>query len=182
MDNRDNLIKNIFIVIGVLIVCLISFLVTPNNGNDSTSNENNVNLESGSGSVIDNAQQDSSNVKDNEKKKLTVINVDTYLDLYNGEERAIVFIGRPTCGYCELAQPIVENIAYENDLEVKYLNTDEFVGDDEDKFMSSDDAFSNGFGTPLLVVISNGEISGKLEGLVDKKSYLKFFKEYGFIE
>lgn len=182
MDKKDSLIKNILIVIGVLVVCLISFLVTPSNENDSASNKNNVNLDSDSGSVIDNAQQDSSIVKDDEKKELTVIDVDTYLDFYNGDEKTIVFIGRPTCGYCELAQPIIENIAYENDLEIKYLNTDEFSDDDEDKFMGSDEAFSNGFGTPLLVVISNGEITGKLEGLVDKENYIDFFEEYEFIK
>lgn len=131
--------------------------------------------------IINNAQKESENVKEEEQKEFTEINIDEYLNKYNGEEKSIVLIGRPTCHYCQIAEPILHNIAYKYDLNIFYLNTDNFQDGDSEKLVNSDSFFSEGFGTPLLLVLSNGSINSKVDGLTDTNHYVEFFKSNGFI-
>ena len=74
---------------------------------------------------MENAEKESESVKSNEIKELNNINVSDYLEFYAGEESKLVLVARPTCHYCQIAEPILQNIAYKYDLEINYLNTDE---------------------------------------------------------
>lgn len=132
--------------------------------------------------VFTNAQNESNAVKDNEQGELTEIKIDTYLDYYNGNENKLVLIARPTCGYCQIAEPIIRKIIKDYDIEINYLNTDDLSGDDTVKFTSSDAEFSNGFGTPMLLVVGNGKIVDKVDGLTDTAHYVDFIKTNNFIK
>ena len=116
------------------------------------------------------------------KKDFNDIDIDEYLDLYDGSKNSIVLFSRPTCGYCQIAEPILHHIAYQYKLTINHVNTDEMSSSDEKKLVESDDYFSDGFGTPLLVVVSNGEIVDMVSGLVDTENYVKFFTKHGFID
>lgn len=167
-----------WILIGVFAILIImSFFV----GGQENSKEDASKMSEDANVIIANAQNESDSVKEEETKELPEINMDTYLEYYNGEENKLVLIARPTCHYCQIAEPIIKNIAYENDLDISYLNTDNFEGDDETKLVQSDEFFSEGFGTPLLLVVSEGKIVNKVDGLTDKAHYTEFFKSTGFI-
>lgn len=159
----------VVLVIGLII---ISSFITPNKGESSTENIK---------EIIYNAQEESEKVKEEEQKEFIEINIDEYLNKYNGEEKTLVLIGRPTCHYCQIAEPILHNIAYNYDITINYLNTDNFQNDDGRKLVESDQFFSEGFGTPLLLVVSNGNINDKINGLTDTKHYKEFLKENGYI-
>lgn len=167
--------KKYYGIVGVLIVVvllIISFSVNPNKKTSSSENTKDI---------ITNAQIESESVKEEETKEFTEIRVDDYLSMYNGEETSLILIGRPTCHYCQIAEPILHNIAYKYDININYLNTDNFQDDDSQKLIESDSFFSNGFGTPLLIVVSNGKINDKVDGLTDTKHYVDFLKENGYI-
>lgn len=168
--------KKTFAIIGVsIIVILLIISSSVNNDNKSTISDNPT-------QIIENAQTESQNVKENEKKEFISINTDEYLNKYNGEEKSLVLLARPTCHYCQIAEPIIQNIAYEYDLDINYLNTDEFQEGDREKLIESDEFFSNGFGTPVLFVLGNGKIIDKVDGLTDYAHYVKFLKENKFIK
>lgn len=179
MEERDNKKYVKWILIGLLVVTVVvmSFFV----GKQENSKENESKMTEDASVIIANAQKESNSVKEEETKELPEINMDKYLEYYNGEESKIVLIARPTCQYCQIAEPIIKNIAYENDLEINYLNTDNFQGDDEAELVRSNELFSEGFGTPLLLVVSKGEIVDKVDGLTDKAHYIELFKATGFI-
>lgn len=174
--NNKKYLKWILIVVFAVLV-VMSFFV----GRQENSKEDDNKMTEDASVIIANAQEESNNVKEEETKELSEINMDTYLEYYNGEENKIILIARPTCQYCQIAEPIIKNIAYENDLEINYLNTDNFSGDDEANLVKSNEFFSQGFGTPLLLVVSKGEIVNKVDGLTDKAHYTEFFKTSGFI-
>ena len=178
MEEKNNKKYLKWILIGVFAVLVVmSFFV----GRQENSKEDDNKMSEDASVIIANAQEESNNVKEEETKELSEINMDTYLEYYNGEENKIILIARPTCQYCQIAEPIIKNIAYENDLEINYLNTDNFSGDDEANLVKSNEFFSQGFGTPLLLVVSKGEIVNKVDGLTDKAHYTEFFKTSGFI-
>lgn len=178
MDKKsDSFLKTMIIIAGVAVVCLISFLVS----SQANNSEGNTNDNSSSSSIIEKAQSESAAVNDSEMKDFSQIDVDRYLDMYTGKENKVVLVARPTCSYCQIAEPIIKNIAYKYDIEVNYLNTDDFADDDESIFIQSDELFSEGYGTPMLLLISNNEIVDKVDGLADMDGYLDFFKRNNII-
>lgn len=175
MKNNKKILTYILIIVAIALV-LISFFV----GSEDTNEKSNRIYEDAE-SIYNNAIKESETIDSSKQKDFTEINVDTYLDYYNGNENKIVLIARPTCSACQIAEPILKNIAYENDIELAYLNTDNFTEDDETNLIESNDYFSNGFGTPLLLVLKESSIINKVEGVTDKEHYLEFLKENGFI-
>lgn len=167
--------KKIFGIIGIIVVVvllIIACLINPNSKTEYSDNPE---------SIIENATNESSEVNENEKKEFIEINIDEYLNKYNGEERTLILVGRPTCHYCQIAEPILHNIAYKYDLNINYLNTDNFEEDGAKRFIESNERFSNGFGTPMLLVVSNGEINDIVDGVTDTRHYIEFLKENNFI-
>lgn len=177
--------KNQKILICVLIAAFaivlgISCFVGDSNNNTKKSPD--TTLSDDADTIMANAEKESQSIADSEKKELKEISVSDYLNYYKGEEHKIVLLARPTCGYCQIAEPIIQYVAYKNDLEINYVNTDGFSGDDEKNLIESDEYFSDGFGTPLLLVVGENKIIDKVDGLTDRAHYTEFFKNNGFIQ
>ena len=117
------------------------------------------------------------------KGDLNEIGIDEYLDLLKGDEASIIYVARPTCHYCQEMEPIVKNIVYEYGVTVNYLNTDELDDEGQAEFIKSDDYFEEkgGYGTPMLIIVKDDEFVDVLEGLTDKDTVVKFFKDNGLI-
>ena len=173
--------KKVFISVGIILAVILLIACSTIREKTGTSNDLN-NTSNDASTIVANAQKESNAVKDSEKKDFTQIDVDKYLDYYKGEENTLILIARPTCHYCQIAEPIIQNIAYKYDININYLNTDEFKDDDQEKLVNSDDTFTNGFGTPLLLVVSNNKIVDSVDGLTDNAHYTEFFKKYGYIK
>lgn len=173
-------------IVGIILVCALCFFASESSTKkkgDSYQQSNNSTTTGGSvDDVSAQAREESDNVAEDEKKDFTDITMDEYLELYKGEESKLVLFSRPTCGYCQIAEPILQNIAYRKDITIYHLNTDEFSADDEEKLVKSDDYFSGGFGTPLLVVVSDSKIVDAVSGLTNTANYEEFFTKYGFIK
>lgn len=178
--DQSKLMKSI--IFGVIIIAIIvAFVIisvktsTPfvDNSN-SPSEEDNY--------ILAQATKEAGEVSDDERTTPNEISIDDYLSLYNGDADALVLISRPTCQYCKIATPILENIIYESNVSINYLNADNLSEDDNKTLLASDEYLENGYGTPLLLVVGNGQIKDKVEGLTTKENYQEFFKNYGFME
>lgn len=188
-DRNKKIVTGIGVAVGVILVCALCYFASSAvsaKAGDNYSESDNSNSSTTSGSsasdMTSRAQEESANVPDDEQKDFNDIDIDEYLDLYDGSEDSIVLFSRPTCGFCQIAEPILHHIAYQYKLTINHVNTDEMSSSDETKLVESDDYFSDGFGTPLLVVVSNGEIVDMVSGLVDTENYVKFFTKHGFID
>ena len=87
------------------------------------------------------------------------------------------------CGYRILYKE--HEVSYTIDkynIDINYLNTDNFQDEDSQKLINSDSYFSEGFGTPLLLVIGDGSIKDRLDGLSDTKHYIEFLKKNGYVD
>lgn len=180
-ENVEKLKSATIVVLILIIVFGASYFTSElqecDNGGSSTttsSTNNSSNDSSDSSSTSD--------IPEDEQGELNDIDIDEYLDLKEGSDASIIYIARPTCHYCQEMEPIVRNIVYEYDVEVNYLNTDELDDEGQAKLIESDDYFSEGYGTPLLLVVQNGEIVDIQEGLSTKDTTVNFFRDNGFIE
>lgn len=190
-DKKKKIFFGVGVAVFIVLLCALCYFVssaTSNNKGDayqnSTSSTSSSSSESSNSAsdMTTRAQEESDSVSDDEKKDFNDINIDKYLDLYNGDAKSIVLFSRPTCGYCQIAEPILHHIAYQYDLTIYHVNTDEMSSSDSTKLVNSDDYFSDGFGTPLLLVVSDGEIVDRVSGLVDTASYVDFFSDNDLIK
>lgn len=180
-ENVEKLKSATIVVLILIIVFGASYFTSElqecDNGGSSTttsSTNNSSNDSSDSSSTSD--------IPEDEQGELNDIDIDEYLDLKEGSDASIIYIARPTCHYCQEMEPIVRNIVYEYGVEINYLNTDELDDDGQAKLIESDDHFSEGYGTPLLLVVQNDEIVDIQEGLSTKDTTVNFFRDNGFIE
>ena len=173
MENKQ---KYIFIGLGILLVILLVVSAS------LTSEKKDGTAPSEVGNILENAQNESAAAEQAEKKEFTEINVDKYLEYIAGSEAKIILFARPTCQYCQIAEPILKVINKVYDLEINYVNTDEFTEDDQKRVLDSDEFFNDGFGTPLLLVVKDNKIVDKVDGLTDTAHYVEFFTNNGFIK
>ena len=171
--------KKTGIIVGViLVVCLIiaSFSIKPKTSSNLENLSDDMNV------IIANAEKESAAVKDEEKKEFISINVDQYLEYYNGSEKKLVLLARPTCHYCQIAEPIIQKVSKEYNIDIYYLNTDDFSEDDQQVFVNSDERFSSGFGTPFLMILKDGGIVDSVDGLTDYAHYVYLLRKNNLIK
>ena len=132
--------------------------------------------------ILQRAIEEAPKIKEKEMKKPNEININDYLNYFYGMEDKIILISRPTCEYCKIAEPIIFNIAYENKLEINYLNTEELSADDQNRLLKSSEELSKIYNTPLLLIISNSSIKDSVNDLTDQNHYIDFFKKNKFIK
>lgn len=177
--SKNTLVKVFGITIGFILLIVIAFAASNNkteNYKEQTEQE-----QLSEDDLYEVAVKNSAEVKDDERKSPNQINVDEYLEMYKSSGKKIVLFSRPTCQYCQIATPIIESIIYEYKVDINYINTDELGDDGSAEIVKSDEYFSEGYGTPLLLVVGDGEIKDKIEGLTTKKGYLDFLKKQGFV-
>ena len=132
--------------------------------------------------IYNDAQIESESIKDSEKGEFIQIDMSKYMEMYNGTEKQVVLIARPTCQYCQIAEPILQNLIYKYKLNINYLNTDNFAENDEKILTESNEFFASGLGTPTMVLISEGKIHDSVDGLTDTAHYKQFFEKNGYIK
>ncbi len=169
-------IKSATIVILILVIVFgASYFSSELEAYDSESSTSSSSSSSSSSST-------SSDISEDEQGDLNEIDIDEYLDLKAGDEASIIYVARPTCTYCQQMEPIVRNIVYEYGIEINYLNTDELDDEGQAALIESDDYFSEGYGTPLLLIVQDDEIVDIQEGYTDKDTTVSFFADNGFID
>ena len=172
--------KKIITTIGIIL--LVVLLVVGCMVGETEASDSSTELSNDPNVVFTNAQEESKAVQDSEKAELNEITIDEYLDYYNGDTNKLILVARPTCGYCQIAEPIIQKLIKEYNIELYYLNTDNLVGEESAKFTQSDSKFSEGFGTPMLLVVGNSKIVDMVDGLTDTAHYTEFLKDNKFIK
>ena len=176
-------IKNATIVVLVLVIVFGASYFT-SELQDSNDNSTTTTSSTNNSSNSSDTTSTSSDIPEDEQGDLNEIDIDEYLDLKEGSKASIIYVARPTCHYCQEMEPIVRNIVYEYGVTVNYLNRDELDDDGQAKFVKSDDYFDEkgGYGTPMLIIVKDDKFVDVLEGLSDKDTVVKFFKDNGLID
>lgn len=88
-----------------------------------------------------------------------------FLDKFNGSENSLIYIGRPTCGYCNLLNPSMEDMKSRYNFDYVYVNTDDMSSKYLDKILEKLGLTS--VGTPYLAIVSNGKVVDTQNGYAD---------------
>lgn len=111
------------------------------------------------------------------------VTLSEYLDLVKSSEKSIILVARPTCGYCQQFTPILKQAMEDMNLTINYIDTDKFSEDDWTPFTESLDYLkSEQWGTPLTLIVQNGEAIAENNGYVELDTIKEFFTNNGFGE
>lgn len=113
---------------------------------------------------------------------LNKIGYEEYEEIINSDEKQIVVFAQTGCSHCEEARPVLNDIAEEYGITINYLNITDLSTDDQTSMTESLDILSDGFVTPLTIVVQNKEVIDSIEGFDSEETMVEFFKENGFIE
>lgn len=161
-----NILKVFGIALAVAIVIGIAVGVSNMKKDNSGSNENN--------------QTENVALEEAGFNKVTL---DEYLNLVKGSEKSIILVARPTCSYCEMFTPILKQAMEEMNLTINYVDTDTFSQEDWTTFNESLDYLQNEeWGTPLTLIVQNGELVAENNGYVELDTIKEFFSDNGFGE
>ena len=170
MDNKKKeQIKTVAIIVLLLVIVFGgSYFASEVKSNKNTSSKTTTPTNNNQKDTTTNGDDDTE-ISEDKQAELNSIDIDKYLSLKKGSDKSIIYISRPTCHYCQQEDPIIKNIVYETKVTVNYLNTDELDDDGNTKLIKSDDYFSEGYGTPLILVVQKNKIVDKIEGLTSKE-------------
>lgn len=97
-------------------------------------------------------------------------------------ENKVIYMGRPTCSYCQLLNPILDKIESESDLKYHYIDTDKLSEDELIKILGLFNKEIEKFGTPYLVVVKDGKVVNEHLGYAEQPVIEKFLKENSIIK
>lgn len=111
------------------------------------------------------------------------VSLDEYLELIKSSDKNIILVARPTCAYCEQFTPILKQAMEDLNLTINYINTDNFSNDDWTTFNDSLSYLNTEeWGTPLTLIVQNGEVVDSNNGYVELETIESFFTNNGFGE
>lgn len=168
-ESKDNeLVCKILKVFGIILVVAIVIGIAIGISNikkDDTNSDNNV------------------ETTELEKAGFNEVTLSEYLDLVKSSEKSIILVARPTCGYCQQFTPILKQAMEDMNLTINYIDTDKFSEDDWTPFTESLDYLkSEQWGTPLTLIVQNGEAIAENNGYVELDTIKEFFTNNGFGE
>lgn len=98
---------------------------------------------------------------------------------FNGSTNALVYIGRPTCGYCNLLTPSLQDMKTRYGFDYVNVNIDEISENHLNKIVEKLQITK--LGTPYMAIVSNGKVVDVQNGYADYDQTFAFLQENGII-
>ena len=122
-------------------------------------------------------------VSSDAKLTLKYVDYSGYKKILKSDKTNVVVIGQTSCTYCIKAKPILNSVADEYGITINYLNITNLTEEESTKFNDSLSYLKdNEWGTPLTLIIKNGEVVDSANGLLDNDGYVELFKNNGIIK
>jgi len=166
--NNECLLKAMFYTLICIFVCafistVFTIILTINyyNNNKDTRNtdysntSNSGNNGSGNGTSTNTGNDET----EYDVSRFTEITAAQLIELWNGEEKSFIYIGRSTCGYCVKFLPYLNQAIDEFGIKAYYYNTDTLDEESYYAIAGLNEWMGNNFGaTPMVIVVQGGDI------------------------
>lgn len=106
-----------------------------------------------------------------------------YLEKVDSNEPFLVVIVKDGCTYCEMYEPILDEVAGEYNLPISYINLTN-ITDDEYSDLATSNSYlkKNDWGTPTTLFMLGNAVVDSIGGYVDKDTFVSFAKENFVVE
>ena len=101
-----------------------------------------------------------------------------YEELMNSNKPFLMVIIQDGCGYCEMYEPVVEEVANELGIPVNYLNLTNLSSEESNKLSKSNSYLKkNQWGTPTTLFMVGDKVIDSIGQYVDKDDFLDFVEK-----
>ena len=101
-----------------------------------------------------------------------------YEELMNSNKPFLMVIIQDGCGYCEMYEPVVEEVANELGIPVNYLNLTNLSSEESNKLSKSNSYLKkNQWGTPTTLFMVGDKVIDSIGQYVEKDDFVSFVKE-----
>ena len=110
----------------------------------------------------------------------TEITYSEYEEKMNTEAPFLVVVVRDGCGYCEMYEPILEEVAGEYKIPIYYINMSNLNSEEYTALGTSNSYFKKNqgkWGTPTTLFMYGKSVIDSISGYVDKDGFVDFAKE-----
>lgn len=107
--------------------------------------------------------------------------VEKFYTAFKSEKEQVIFIGRETCYYCNLAKPIMEDFNNQYKFNYVYIDTDLINNEQLTQILNTLKVNPDDFGTPYTVIAKNNEVIKDFHGAGSESQILNFLKESNII-
>lgn len=150
--------KDIILILLVVVLLIVACIVT------STKKESKVDIE------LPVAVEGEAGTK--------TISYTEYEDLMNSNKPFLMVIIQDGCGYCEMYEPVVEEVANELGIPVNYLNLTNLSSEESNKLSKSNSYLKkNQWGTPTTLFMVGNKVIDSIGQYVEKDDFVSFVKE-----
>lgn len=106
------------------------------------------------------------------------ITYSNYLEKIDSNKPFLVVIVKDGCGYCEMYEPILKEVADEYNLPINYINLTN-LSEEEYNDLAQSNAYlkKNQWGTPTTLFMLGDSVIDSIGGYVDKDKFVDFVKE-----
>lgn len=115
---------------------------------------------------------------------LIEIGYERFMTLYRGSTPSIVVLVQTNCGYCNMYKPIIDEIAYDEDINIYYFDILKLTNSEYNQLINSIDFFKthSDWGTPTTLIVKNSSTIDYLEGYSSEDATLKFYRKNSIIK
>ena len=114
--------------------------------------------------------------------EINEIGITEYSKLLASSEKSVIILGSSSCPYAQEARKTAIEIISEYGIEIHYFDLSKMAAGDNEKLMDSLEYLrEEQWGTPLMLIVANGELVEALGGFAGKEGYIAFLKEQGII-
>jgi len=106
-----------------------------------------------------------------------VLTFDRIEEITNTSDRVLLYLGRPSCSYCDALNHVFYEIQDEKDFSYVYINTSNIDEEELSKILEFGKIDENEFGTPTLIVTENGKAIDSQIGYMEKEEAIKFLEK-----
>lgn len=99
-----------------------------------------------------------------------------YNEVFESTNPQLVYIGRPTCSYCQLLEPGLKDLSSRYEFDYLYLDIDKLSELQLDEALTKAGIDASTFGTPYLIVIKDGKKVAEQVGYVATKKLFEFLQ------
>ena len=111
-------------------------------------------------------------------KKANEKTIEKFEKLIDSKTEQLIYIGSPTCSYCQQFSPVLKEITKTYDLKYEYLNVSEVSDGTLTKLLNKLGTDSS---TPQVVIVKEGKVINNQQGYTDRDGFFEFLQDNGLI-
>lgn len=105
-----------------------------------------------------------------------------YNQILNENTNDVLFLGRPSCIFCNLLKPILEETSEKYHIQYRYINTDWLTKKELEKVLEKLRIKKESFSTPRLIITNGNRIKDHYIGYMDDINLFYYFQRNGLID